>query len=157
MSYGVGCRCCLDPTLLWLWRRLVAAAPIQSLAWELPCASGAALKSQKKEKEREEGGKEGRKEGKERKEQEREGRKDTEPGVLDPALFPVRSASIGHPFRKWGSRACQGLGMGATEMMWQMQSVPTGSLQPAGQAASWSAWAEPSPPLLFGLPYVSCK
>ena len=33
-----------DPALLWLWRRLVATAPIGPLAWELPCAAGAALK-----------------------------------------------------------------------------------------------------------------
>ena len=28
MSCGVGCRCGLDPLLLWLWHRLVATAPI---------------------------------------------------------------------------------------------------------------------------------
>ena len=33
-----------DLALLWLWRRRVAAAPIQPLAWELPYAVGAALK-----------------------------------------------------------------------------------------------------------------
>ena len=38
---GVGHRCGLDPTL-WLW--LAAVAPIQPLAWELPCAAYAALK-----------------------------------------------------------------------------------------------------------------
>ena len=32
---------------LWLWCRLVAAALIQPLAWEPPCAAGAALKRQK--------------------------------------------------------------------------------------------------------------
>ena len=32
---GVGCRYGLNPTLLWLWHRLVATAPIQLLAWEL--------------------------------------------------------------------------------------------------------------------------
>ena len=31
--------------LLWLWLRLAAVAPVQPLAWELPYASGAALKS----------------------------------------------------------------------------------------------------------------
>ena len=36
-----------DPALLWLWCRLAAVAPIQPLAWELPCAAGAALKSEK--------------------------------------------------------------------------------------------------------------
>ena len=34
-----------DLTLLWLWRGLAAAAPIRPLAWELPYATGAALKS----------------------------------------------------------------------------------------------------------------
>ena len=34
--------------LLWLWRRLAATAPIQSLAWELPYVAGAALKRKKK-------------------------------------------------------------------------------------------------------------
>ena len=36
-----------DPMLPWLWRRLVAAALIQPLAWELPYAVGAALKRPK--------------------------------------------------------------------------------------------------------------
>ena len=36
-----------DPALLWLW--LAAAAPIQPLAWELPRATGAALKSKNKQ------------------------------------------------------------------------------------------------------------
>jgi len=49
--------------LLWLWRRLVATAPIQPLAWEPPYAAGAAQeiatttttkdkKTKKKKKER---------------------------------------------------------------------------------------------------------
>ena len=46
MSCGAGCRCGLDPVLL--WHRLAAVAPIQPLAWEPPCAMGAALKRQKK-------------------------------------------------------------------------------------------------------------
>ena len=37
--------------LLWLWRRLAAAAPIQPLVWKLPDAMGVALK-RKKEKEK---------------------------------------------------------------------------------------------------------
>ena len=37
----VGCRRGSDPAL-WLWRRLVATAPIQPLAWEPPYAAGAA-------------------------------------------------------------------------------------------------------------------
>ena len=47
MGCGVGRRRGSDPTLLWLWRRPSAAAPVQPLAWEPPCAVGAALKIQK--------------------------------------------------------------------------------------------------------------
>ena len=36
-----------DPPLLWLWCRPAGAAPIQSLAWELPSAASAALKRKK--------------------------------------------------------------------------------------------------------------
>jgi len=42
-----------DPVLLWLWCRSAAEAPIQPLAWELPHATGLALKKKKKKKERE--------------------------------------------------------------------------------------------------------
>ena len=52
LSSGVGHRHGSDPTLLWLWRRLADLAPIQSLAWELPYATGAALKSKKEKKEK---------------------------------------------------------------------------------------------------------
>ena len=38
------------PALLWLWHRLAAVAPIQPLAWEVPYATGVALKSEKKKK-----------------------------------------------------------------------------------------------------------
>ena len=41
LSCGVDCRHSLDPTLLWLWYRLAAAA----LAQELPYAIVVALKS----------------------------------------------------------------------------------------------------------------
>ena len=44
MSCGVGCRRGSDPSLLWLWRRLAATAPIRPLAWEPPYAVGVALK-----------------------------------------------------------------------------------------------------------------
>ena len=47
---GVGCKCGLDLVLLWLCHRLTTAALIQPLAWELPCAIGAALKRQKEKK-----------------------------------------------------------------------------------------------------------
>ena len=52
MSCGVGCRRGLDPALLWLWRRLAAIAPIQPLAWEPPCAVGAALEKAKSKKKK---------------------------------------------------------------------------------------------------------
>ena len=48
MSCGVGRRRGSDPTLLWLWRRPVATAPIQPLAWEPPYAVGKALKIKNK-------------------------------------------------------------------------------------------------------------
>ena len=47
---GVGHSLSSAPTLLWLWCRLAAAAPLQPLAWELPYAMGVALKSKKKKK-----------------------------------------------------------------------------------------------------------
>ena len=50
MSCGVGHRHGSDPTVLWLWRRLVPTAPIGSLAWESPCAVGVALLKKKKTK-----------------------------------------------------------------------------------------------------------
>ena len=50
MSCGVGHRLSSDLVLPWLWCRLTAATPIQSLAWELPYASGLALKKGPKEK-----------------------------------------------------------------------------------------------------------
>ena len=51
MSCGIGCRHGLDPTLLWLWCRPAAVAPIRPLAWEPPYAMGAALKGQKAKKQ----------------------------------------------------------------------------------------------------------
>ena len=53
MSCGVGRRHGLNPVLLWLWRRPVAIALIQPLAWEPPYAAGAALKRQKTKKKKE--------------------------------------------------------------------------------------------------------
>ena len=44
MSCGVDVRRCSDPAWLWLWGRPAATAPIWTLAWELLCAMGAALK-----------------------------------------------------------------------------------------------------------------
>ena len=49
MSCGVDYRHGLDPTLLWLWRRLVASAPIRPLAWEPPYACGSDLRNGKKD------------------------------------------------------------------------------------------------------------
>ena len=39
-----------DPVLLWLWCRPAAVAPIRPLAWEPPYASGVALRSKNKNK-----------------------------------------------------------------------------------------------------------
>ena len=50
MSCGVGHRCDLDPTLLCLWHRLAATAPIRPLALEPPYAVGAALEKTKRQK-----------------------------------------------------------------------------------------------------------
>ena len=52
MSSGVGHRCGSDPVLLWLWHRLVAAAPTQPLAWEPPYAAGVALEKGEKTKKK---------------------------------------------------------------------------------------------------------
>ena len=41
-----------DPTLLWLWCRLAAVAPILALAWELPYAALKRKKKKKKKKKR---------------------------------------------------------------------------------------------------------
>ena len=46
---GAGHRLGSDPALLWLWGRLAGTALIQLLAWELPYASGAALKAKRRE------------------------------------------------------------------------------------------------------------
>ena len=45
VSCGVGCRCSLDLVAVCLWHRLAATALIRTLAWEIPYASGVALKS----------------------------------------------------------------------------------------------------------------
>ena len=52
MSYGVGHRRGSDPTLLWLWHKLVATAPNGPLAWEPPCDAGAAQEKAKKKKKK---------------------------------------------------------------------------------------------------------
>ena len=52
MSCGAGCRHGLDPTLLWLWRRPAAIAPIQPLAWEPPYAERAAQEMAKRQKQK---------------------------------------------------------------------------------------------------------
>ena len=46
MSCGVDRRHGSDP--MWLWHRQAAVAPIRPLAWELPYATGAALKNKNK-------------------------------------------------------------------------------------------------------------
>ena len=52
MSCDVGHRCSSDLALLWLWHRLAAATWIRPLDWELPYAADAALKTNKKPKNR---------------------------------------------------------------------------------------------------------
>ena len=52
MSCGVGCRCGSDLVWLWLCHRQVATALIWPLAWEPSYATSAALKRQKRERER---------------------------------------------------------------------------------------------------------
>ena len=52
MSCGVGHSRSSNHTLLWLWHRPVATAPMRPLALELPYALGAAIE-RKKEKEKE--------------------------------------------------------------------------------------------------------
>ena len=59
---------------MWLWCRLAAAAAIQPLAWGLPYAEGAALKSHKKRKNAREGGRERGRERKEGRRKDRKGR-----------------------------------------------------------------------------------
>ena len=52
MSFGVGCRLGLDPSLLWLWRRPVATPPIRPLAWEPSYAVTAAQEMAKRQKKK---------------------------------------------------------------------------------------------------------
>ena len=52
MSCGVVCRQGSDLELLWLWRRPVATALIQPLAWQPPYAADVALESKKKKKKK---------------------------------------------------------------------------------------------------------
>ena len=54
MGRGVGHRQSSDSAFFWLWHRTEAAAPIQPLAWELPCAVGVAQKRQKTGKKKKE-------------------------------------------------------------------------------------------------------
>ena len=50
MSCGVGHTHGSDPTMLWLWHKPAATAPIRPLAWEPPYAAGAALEKAKGQK-----------------------------------------------------------------------------------------------------------
>ena len=52
MCHGVGGRHGSDPVLLWLWYRPIAVAPAQPQAWELPYATGAALKGESEKKKK---------------------------------------------------------------------------------------------------------
>ena len=52
VSCGVGHRLSSDPTLLWLWHRPAATAPIRPLAWEHPYVTGVALEKAKRRKKK---------------------------------------------------------------------------------------------------------
>ena len=52
LNCGIGRRRGSDPTLLWLWGRSTATAPIRPLAWEPPYAMGAAKEIEKKQKKK---------------------------------------------------------------------------------------------------------
>ena len=52
MSCGEGHGVGPDSKLLWLWCEPLATAPIRPLAWESPCAAGAALEKTKKKKKK---------------------------------------------------------------------------------------------------------
>ena len=49
-SHGIGQRSDSDLVFLWLWLRSAAVGPIRPLAWELPYATGEAVKRKKKKK-----------------------------------------------------------------------------------------------------------
>ena len=52
MSCGVGLRCSSDLAMLWLWCRLATAAPIPSLAWELPLCPKAVKRKERRGREK---------------------------------------------------------------------------------------------------------
>ena len=53
VSDDIGCRFGSDPTLLWLWHKPAAVAPIRPEAWEFPCATDVApIPPKKRERER---------------------------------------------------------------------------------------------------------
>ena len=52
VSCDASCRRGWDPTLLWLWHRPGATAPIRPLAWEPPYAVEAALEKAKRPKKK---------------------------------------------------------------------------------------------------------
>ena len=54
MSCGVGRRRSSDPTLLWLWRRLVTATLTHPLARQLPYATGVVMKRKMKKRKKKE-------------------------------------------------------------------------------------------------------
>ena len=52
MSCDIGPKRDKESTLLWIWRRPAATAPIQPLAWEPPYAAGAAQEIAKRQKKK---------------------------------------------------------------------------------------------------------
>ena len=48
VNWDIGCRCGSVLVWQWLWCRLAPAAPIPSLAWDVPYAEGVGLERRKK-------------------------------------------------------------------------------------------------------------
>ena len=84
MSCVVGHRRGSDPTLLWLWCRSVATAPIRPLAWQPPYVTGSSPRKDKRKEGREEGRTRKEKKRKEKKRKERKKKKN--PTVSRPTL-----------------------------------------------------------------------
>ena len=74
--------------LLWLWHRLAAASPIQPLAWELPYATGAAVKGKGEKKRKEE----------KRQEKKKERKRDTDKLINGETRIHTQSCLIQDPY-----------------------------------------------------------
>ena len=92
-SCSVGQRCGSDLALLWLWYSPAAVAPIQPLAWELPCAASAAQKEKK-------GRKEGRKRERKKEKEAKNGEKPSK-GRTGGKAFPSRQTQQEQNSQVW--------------------------------------------------------